>query len=91
MSDPAFEGRETRFGSGWISGVLSTTLGAIGFAAVLCLLFPAILTTPELREIYPMDWMRSLIQLVLVAAFVLGIISVILRRPKFLEIGRAHV
>lgn len=87
MSDPLFEGRETRFGSGWISGVLSATLGAMGLGAVLCLLFPAILTTPELREIYPMDWVRSLIQLVLVAAFVLGIISVILRKWMFLGVS----
>ncbi len=75
---------DTRFGSGWISGVLSTTLGAMGFGAVLCLLFPSILTTPELREIYPMDLVRSLIQLVLLMAFVLGLISVMLRKRKVL-------
>jgi hypothetical protein len=37
---------DRRFGSGWISGVLSTTLGAMGFGGVLCLLFPSLLTSP---------------------------------------------
>ena len=63
---------DTRIGSGWMSGVLSTTLGAMGFGAVLCLLFPAILTTPSLCAIYPMDLVRSLIQVVLLMAFLLG-------------------
>ena len=37
------------FGSGWISGVLSAALGLIGLGAVLCFLFPELLTTPEAR------------------------------------------
>ena len=49
----------TRFGSGWISGVLSVTLGAMGFAAVLCLLFPSLLTTPERRQQLMQDAMAS--------------------------------
>jgi predicted DNA-binding transcriptional regulator AlpA len=49
------------FGSGWISGIASIVLGAMAFGAVLCLLFPAQLTTPELREIYPMDLVRALL------------------------------
>jgi lathosterol oxidase len=72
------------FGSGWISGVISVFLGALGFGAVLCLLFPQYLTMPELRAVYPMPMVRKLIQLVLVAAFVMGFISVVLRRNKVL-------
>ncbi len=74
----------THFGSGWISGVLSTTLGAMGLGAVFCLLFPEQLTSPFLREIYPLPFMRALIHFVLVAAFVLGWISVVLRNNKTL-------
>ncbi len=77
----------TNFGSGWISGVLSVTLGAMGLAAVLCLLFPSLLTTPELREIYPMEFVRAAIQIVIFGAFVLGILSVVLRRRKILGLG----
>ena len=40
---------------GWAAGVLSTVLGALAFGAVLCLWFPAVLTTPALRDVYPMD------------------------------------
>ena len=74
----------TRFGSGWISGVLSAALGLIGLGAVLCFLFPDILTTPEARALYPVPYVRALLHLVLVAAFVLGAISLSLRRNKAL-------
>ena len=40
---------------GWAAGVLSAVLGALAFGAVLCLWFPAVLTTPALRDLYPMD------------------------------------
>ncbi len=74
----------THFGSGWISGVLSVTLGAMGLGGVLCLLFPEYLTSPGLRAVYPVPLMRALIQFVLTGAFVLGLISVVLRRRKIL-------
>jgi lathosterol oxidase len=74
----------THFGSGWASGVLSAVLGALGFGGVLCLLFPAQLTMPELREVYSMPFIRGLIHVVLVSSFVLGVISVFLRPNKTL-------
>ena len=52
---------------GWATGVASTVLGLMGFAAVLCLWFPALLTTPELRQVYDMTLMRALIKTTLVA------------------------
>ncbi len=77
-------GPEFRFGEGKISGALSATLGILGFGAVICLLFPSLLTTPEMRAIYPMDWVRALIQFVLVAAFALGALSIVLSRRRVL-------
>ncbi len=74
----------THFGSGWLSGVLSVFLGVLGFGAVLCLHFPALLTSPQLRELYPMDMVRALIQLVIGLAFLLGLVSALLRRRKVL-------
>ena len=59
---------EFRFGEGKMSGVISATLGALGFGAVLCLLYPSLLTTPDMREIYPMALVRGLIQFVLALA-----------------------
>jgi lathosterol oxidase len=72
------------FGSGWISGTASVVLGLMGLGAVLCLLFPAELTTPELRAVYPMPFIRALIQAVIVFSFALGLLSVVLRRSKLL-------
>src|SRR5688572_435075 len=72
----------TSFGSGWTSGVLSSTLGAIGLGAVFCFQFPWLLTVPELRELYPLPHIRALLHLVLVGSFVLGVLSVCLRRNQ---------
>jgi lathosterol oxidase len=74
----------TRIGSGWISGVLSVTLGALGLGGVFCFLFPEILTTPEVRDAIPLPYLRALLHLVLVSAFVLGFASILLRRSKLL-------
>ncbi len=80
MTDARPLGYDTRFGRGWISGVSSVFLGALGAGAVLCLIFPDVLTTPEARAVYPMGLVRFLIHLVLVTAFGLGILSVALSR-----------
>ncbi len=74
----------TRFGSGWLSGVLSAALGLIGLGAVLCFHFPSLLTVPEARALYPLPYVRALLHLVLVAAFVLGAFSLSLRRNRAL-------
>jgi sterol desaturase/sphingolipid hydroxylase (fatty acid hydroxylase superfamily) len=74
----------TTFGSGWVSGVMSAALGLLGLGAVLCFHFPELLTTPEARAVYPVPWVRALLHLVLVGAFVLGVISLTLRRNKAL-------
>lgn len=71
---------EFRFGEGKISGILSAMLGTLGFGAVLCLLYPQWLTSADLRALYPMELVRGLIQLVLVAAFALGALNTILNR-----------
>lgn len=74
----------TTFGSGWISGVLSVACGALGLGAVLCFLFPSILTVADARALYPLPYIRALIHLFLVGAFVLGVTSLCLRRSKVL-------
>src|SRR5262249_34549904 len=74
----------THFGSGWISGVLSTALGALGLGAVFCFRYPSLLTVPELRGLYPIPYVRALLHLVLVGSFLLGVLSVCLRHSKVL-------
>ena len=63
----------TGFGTGWWSGVLSAFFGLLAFGAVVCLHFPQLLSSPELRPHYPMPLMRMLIQAVIMAAIVLGL------------------
>jgi lathosterol oxidase len=72
------------FGTGWWSGILSAFFGLLGLGAVACLHFPQLLTSPELRSLYPMHVMRLLIQAVIVAALVFGVASAMLRRKKIL-------
>ena len=76
----------TTFGSGWWSGVLSAFFGLLALGAVLVLHFPQVLSSPELRPYYPMALMRMLIQGVIVAAIILGVISAMLRRKKALAL-----
>ncbi len=72
------------FGTGWWSGILSALFGLLALGAVICLHFPQVLTSPELRAYYPMPVMRLLIQAVIVAAIVFGLASAVLRRKKML-------
>lgn len=74
----------TGFGTGWWSGALSAFFGFLSFGAVLCLRFPQLLTSPELRPHYPIQTMRFLIQFLIVAAIFFGVISTILRKKKVL-------
>src|SRR5882672_2912451 len=79
-------GAGTRFGSGWISGVLAVVFSALAAGGVLCLRFPSLLTTPDARSYYPLDVVRFLIYACLVAGFGLGTLSVLLRRSKTLGV-----
>ena len=76
----------TGFGSGWWSGILSAFFGLLSFGGVLCLHFPQLLTSPELRPYYAMHAVRILIQLLIVAAVVFAVISSILRKKKVLAL-----
>jgi sterol desaturase/sphingolipid hydroxylase (fatty acid hydroxylase superfamily) len=53
---------ELRFGEGRISGAVAVFLSTASLIAVLCFHFPEILTTPELRQAYPVDWLRGLLR-----------------------------
>lgn len=80
------DAESTGAGTGWWSGVLSAFFGILSFGAVLCLHFPQLLTSPELRSHYPMHTMRLLTQCLIVGAVLLGIISSILRKKRILAL-----
>ncbi len=54
-------------------GGVALWLGLLGLPAVLCLLFPGPLSTPSLREFYPMPLIRGLIDVGLLVAIFLGV------------------
>ncbi len=73
-----------RFRSGWISGVLALFLGLAGLAGVLCLRYPELLTTPELRAALNVSIINTLLYIVFIVAFLLALISLLLRQNKLL-------
>jgi sterol desaturase/sphingolipid hydroxylase (fatty acid hydroxylase superfamily) len=78
------DAESTGFGTGWWSGILSAFFGFLAFGAVLCLHFPQLLTSPELRVHYPLHVMRLLIQGLIVGAVLFAVISSILRKKRTL-------
>ncbi len=72
------------FGSGWISGTASVFLGVLSVGGVACLRFPDLLTWPGIREVYALSWIRPLVATVIGGAFMLGLLSALLRRRKVL-------
>ena len=80
------DAESTGFGTGWWSGVLSAFFGLVAFGAVLCLHFPQVLTSPELRSYYPMPLVRGVIQGLVVGAILLGVVSAMLRRKRVLAL-----
>jgi sterol desaturase/sphingolipid hydroxylase (fatty acid hydroxylase superfamily) len=75
---------DRKFGSGWISGVLALVLAIAGLGAVLCLRYPELLTVPEARGVYNVALIRLALFAGLLTAFVLAIVSIVLRRQKIL-------
>ncbi len=70
---------EFRFGEGRISGVLGVALGALSLLAVLCFRYPELLTTPDLRAVYPMHVVRGVLFAALLASLILGLVSTVLQ------------
>ena len=80
------DAESTGFGTGWWSGILSVFFGLLAFGGVLCLHFPQLLTSPELRPHYPMAAMRLTIQGLIVGAIFFGVVSAILRKKRVLAL-----
>jgi len=76
----------TRFGSGWISGTASVFLGGLALLGVVTFWFPGVLTIAEFRAHYPLPLLRALLRVVIGLAFLLGALSLALRRRKALGI-----
>ncbi len=82
--DLAADAAQRRFGSGWVSGTLALLLAVVGLATVLCLRYPELLTVEDARKLYNVALIRSALHIVLIAGFVLAIVSIVLRKRKVL-------
>jgi lathosterol oxidase len=69
-------------GRRWLPGIVALFLATLAAFAVACLHFPALLTTPELRAVYPMALVRKGIAGGIVLAAALGALAVALGRGR---------
>jgi len=67
-----------RVGEGRIGGFLCAAIGLLSVGAVLCLRFPGVLTTPELRPHYDVELLRLVLAVSMVIAAALGVLSITL-------------
>ncbi len=74
--------RPLRIGEGRISGYLSIALGTLSLLAVLCFMFPDLLTTPSLRAGYDLHLMRTLLAGGMVFSAGFGALTFVLNRQK---------
>ena len=77
----------------WLAHI-SAGLGLSALVGVLCFHFPQLLTSREFRAAYTEDFARNLLLIGLVAAFVLGTVSILRNRSRgvaLLGVGSAAV
>lgn len=76
----------TSFGYGFLSGLMSAILGIAGLGLVVSLRFPELFSQTDLRAFQASHYLRAAVHLALVASFVLGSISAMLRANKALAL-----
>lgn len=78
------DAEDTRAGTGWMSGTAGVFFGGLALLGVLAFRFPGLLSTPELRAHYPVPLLRAALEATIGAGFLLGSLSLMLRRRKVL-------
>jgi sterol desaturase/sphingolipid hydroxylase (fatty acid hydroxylase superfamily) len=71
-----------QFGTGWLSGITGVFLGLGSCLAILVFRYPHWLTLAETAPRYPVETMRLLLSLAIIAAFLFSAISVLTRPTK---------
>lgn len=67
--------KEFRLGEGRVSGYLSATLGILSLLAVFAYLYPSLLTTTELRQLYDAEKLQIVLKYAMYASLVLGALT----------------
>ncbi len=78
--------KQFRLGEGKISGYSSIFLGALSLLGVLAYLFPAYLTTIELRQTYDAVFLQKVLKYGMYFSLFFGVLTLILNRYKLLGI-----
>ncbi len=74
--------REFRLGEGKISGYASVTLGSLSLLAVLAYLYPAYLTTIELRQAYDAEALQVVLKYGMYFSLFFGVLTFVLNKYK---------
>ena len=77
--------RTFRFGEGRMAGAASLLLGALAFLGALCFRYPEIFTTRELREVYNVAVIRTILRTAMWLAIALGLFNFVR------STGRRHI
>ena len=78
----AQESSRPRIGEGRIGSSVCAAIGVLSVAAVLCLRYPAFLTTPELRVHYDVELLRLTLAIAMVVGAWLGVVGIVLGGPR---------
>ena len=82
---------EFRFGEGKISGFCSISLGILSVLGVIAYLFPAELTTRELREVYDAEQLQIVLKYGMYGSIFFGLLSFLLHKGKHWKLGMVGV
>lgn len=75
-------GKEFRFGEGKISGYCAVILGALSLLAVCAYLYPAFLTTTELRSAYNASALQDLLKYGMYFSLMFGLFTFLLQKHR---------
>lgn len=81
---PLDEKNQFRLGEGKISGYSALFLGALSLLAVLAYLFPAYLTTIELRQAYDAEFLQKVLKYGMYFSLLFGVLTFVLNKHKLM-------
>jgi lathosterol oxidase len=83
--------RELRLGEGRISGLCSVALGLLSLLAVLAYLYPAYLTTLELRQLYDAKQLQHVLKYGMYFSLGFGVLTFVLNRGAYRHLGSGGI
>lgn len=82
---------QRRWGTGWLSGVAALVVAVAGLLLVLCQQFPDLLAVPPIRPYYHTAGFHVGLLVLLIAAFVFAVLSLLLRSNRVLGLSAVTV